>query len=144
MRKKAKAIYDPERRAAMAVEQQGLCAICLQPPSGKNRGHRKLYSDHCHRSGVVRGLLCNKCNLGLGMFRDSPAVVEAALMYLRKHEAFMADGYNAPVRTREPLPTKSGRANAGGWETRKAKYGASGRKRGYMRSGMRIEPGELN
>lgn len=42
--------------------QGGRCALCAQlPAEGKT-----LYVDHCHNTGVIRGLLCNTCNVGLG------------------------------------------------------------------------------
>jgi Recombination endonuclease VII len=39
--------------------------------------------DHDHSSGVVRGGLCNNCNTGLGMFKDSPQVLQKAAEYLK-------------------------------------------------------------
>lgn len=58
----------------MLEMQKGKCAICPQPA---------IAVDHCHVTGRVRGLLCRKCNSGLGFFNDSPDLVEAALRYLR-------------------------------------------------------------
>jgi hypothetical protein len=55
------------------------CAICGGPPKHGSR----LHTDHCHATGVVRGLLCITCNAGLGQFRDSPDLVMAALDYLK-------------------------------------------------------------
>ena len=47
----------PEDHAVMLFESRGHCTLC-----GKRK---KLYIDHCHETGRVRGLLCNKCNLAL-------------------------------------------------------------------------------
>lgn len=64
-------------RARLEVSQQGLCNICKKPSMGKS-----LALDHCHRSGKIRGLLCTKCNIGLGMFEDDPERLKAAIEYL--------------------------------------------------------------
>jgi hypothetical protein len=40
--------------------------------------------DHCHKHGGNRGYLCNTCNSGLGMFRDSPEVLRKAIAYLER------------------------------------------------------------
>ena len=61
---------------AMVEAQDGRCAICRRMP-------RKLVVDHDHRTGVVRGLLCGPCNLGLGHLRDQPVLCERAADYLR-------------------------------------------------------------
>jgi len=38
--------------------------------------------DHCHKTGRIRGILCPRCNTGLGKFHDSPAILWAAIHYL--------------------------------------------------------------
>lgn len=66
--------------------QKGECAICHTPYKvetiSKQRG---LYVDHCHSSGKVRGLLCKKCNSGLGMFNDNIDTLNEAIFYLNKN-----------------------------------------------------------
>lgn len=73
---------------AMVEAQQGRCAIC----GTDNPGNRDWSIDHDHECcgharkcevACVRKLLCNNCNSGLGMFRDSPEVLENAAAYLR-------------------------------------------------------------
>lgn len=68
--------YDMMYRA-----QSGCCAICNQAQHTK-----RLAVDHCHTTGAVRGLLCDKCNRGLGYFKDSVTCLEAAAVYLRRNQ----------------------------------------------------------
>ena len=60
-------------------KQQGNCKIC-----GKNESEQKqrLHVDHCHNSGVVRGLLCSKCNTAIGLMGDDIGRLEKAKQYL--------------------------------------------------------------
>lgn len=65
----------------MLLKQNSLCKICNRTcPSGK-----LLAVDHCHVTGKVRGLLCAKCNMGLGYFEDNPNFLEIAVDYLKQH-----------------------------------------------------------
>ncbi len=66
--------------------QEQKCAICGAPPAEK-----PLAIDHCHKTGKVRGLLCHKCNMGLGMFLDRPELLDEAASYLRAHK--ISPGY---------------------------------------------------
>lgn len=61
--------------------QKGGCAICGKTP--EQLGYR-LYIDHCHSTGKLRGLLCNNCNTGLGALGDNIEGVAKALNYLIK------------------------------------------------------------
>jgi len=56
--------------------QEGLCAVCLKAVEGN------LYVDHDHVTGLVRGLLCRTCNLGLGHFKDDTKLLLKAVNYL--------------------------------------------------------------
>ncbi len=60
--------------------QNGVCAICKS--ASPDRFHKNLSVDHCHKTGVVRGLLCTNCNTGLGRFKDDTKLLEAAITYL--------------------------------------------------------------
>jgi hypothetical protein len=59
------------------VAQRGCCAICLVRPP-------RLFVDHCHATGRVRGLLCSNCNLAVGELGDDPVRCEAAAAYLER------------------------------------------------------------
>lgn len=63
------------------VEHQGeQCAICKTTVPG---GPGKRFAiDHCHESGVVRGLLCSSHNTALGQFADDEVLLAAAIAYV--------------------------------------------------------------
>jgi hypothetical protein len=61
-------------------KQNGVCAIC----GGINRAGKRLGVDHCHRSGKVRGLLCDTCNLILGQFDDQIKILQKVIKYLQR------------------------------------------------------------
>lgn len=65
-----------EEWQAMHEAQAGACAIC-------QRTDAKLVVDHDHRTGVVRGLLCNRCNGQLG-FIENEVLMAAASDYLAR------------------------------------------------------------
>lgn len=70
----------PEGVDAMAGAQGNACAICgATQPSGR---WANWFIDHNHDTGQVRALLCLYCNTGLGSFKDSPALLKAAILYL--------------------------------------------------------------
>lgn len=64
---------------ALRALQGGQCAICGPRAKGKSRS---LSVDHDHKTGRVRGLLCNPCNKLLGHARDDPAFFVVAARYL--------------------------------------------------------------
>lgn len=55
--------------------QCGICGIDLSFGIGP-------CVDHCHTTGKVRGLLCQKCNSGVGLLNDDPKILRAAIDYL--------------------------------------------------------------
>lgn len=72
---------EPEHKAALLDAQNGGCAICGYK-FGQKTGDMKV--DHDHKTGAVRGLLCDLCNRGLGMFRDSQDNLTKAVSYLAR------------------------------------------------------------
>jgi hypothetical protein len=90
VRRQRRAATDPDHRDKKRVRRYGLtledyrallarqgkaCAIC-------KKSVPRLCIDHCHATGKVRGLLCNKCNTGLGCYADDPKLTAAATAYL--------------------------------------------------------------
>lgn len=68
---------------AMQQAQGGRCAICdrLGNPIHKDG---RLYIDHCHSTGKVRGMLCYYCNALLGLAFDNTEILNSAIKYLKK------------------------------------------------------------
>ena len=62
----------------MLSSQGGGCAVCGRRPDGR----RRLAVDHEHGTGRPRGLLCTRCNRGIGLFEDDPALLAHAASYL--------------------------------------------------------------
>lgn len=60
-------------------DQAGKCFICGEIPL-----QTRLFADHCHMSGKPRGLLCIKCNMGLGAFNDDIGLMAKAISYIEK------------------------------------------------------------
>lgn len=71
----AQDVYD-----SMMIQQGGLCAIYGAPPE-----NRALAVDHDHKTGMIRELLCGSCNMALGLMRDDPVRLQAAIEYLVRH-----------------------------------------------------------
>jgi len=61
----------------MYKKQDGKCAICLK------KKKNNLDVDHCHKSGEIRGLLCNSCNRALGLLNDDDEIIKRAAEYIK-------------------------------------------------------------
>jgi hypothetical protein len=70
----------PEQYEQMFRDQNGVCAICSEPPLKE-----RLCVDHDHKTGAVRELLCKDCNVAIARFRENPDSLAAAINYLNKH-----------------------------------------------------------
>ncbi len=70
-----------EQYDAMLMEQNYVCAICNKSEKSSTRG--VLFIDHDHKTGKVRGLLCDTCNRGLGYFYDNTSFLRNAIEYLK-------------------------------------------------------------
>lgn len=64
---------------ALIKKQNNTCAICKKKPTRIN-----LSVDHNHKTSQVRGLLCTKCNLLLGLANDNVEILKECLTYLNK------------------------------------------------------------
>lgn len=63
------------------TQQGNCCAVCKTTDPGTQNWH----TDHCHTTGKVRGILCSRCNLGIGRFKDNADLFEAVAAYLRRN-----------------------------------------------------------
>lgn len=64
----------------LLLEQEGKCKICNTITPGRKR--KGFMVDHCHKTGIVRGLLCVQCNLAIGQFNDNPDLIRIAAKYV--------------------------------------------------------------
>ena len=62
-------------------KQNGRCIICNGKPKAS---HGRLSVDHCHTSGTVRGLVCGRCNLAIGLIDDNWETASKMAKYLKK------------------------------------------------------------
>ena len=77
----------PIQAEQMYEDQDGKCAICGRGIilfSGQIRAPDNANIDHCHDTGIVRGLLCNGCNTAIGQLGDTPEGVMRAVNYLER------------------------------------------------------------
>ncbi len=77
--------------------QRGVCALCLRAPS-----KIRLHVDHDHRTGVIRGLLCHRCNRGLGYIQN-PDVLRRAVEYVGG-----STGYSVPKKKKRKAARMAG------------------------------------
>ncbi len=72
-------------RDALLTAQGSKCAICLRDVEINVTQRRNTANvDHCHATGIVRGILCSNCNRAVGLLEDSPERFRAAAEYLEK------------------------------------------------------------
>ena len=77
----------PDAFSRMLEDQGGRCAACLvELETGSRNSKTSLAIDHNHETGKVRGLLCHRCNIALGMLDDDPTKLRALIDYLKERE----------------------------------------------------------
>lgn len=75
-----------EQYNEMLDKQNNTCAICQKPETcidGRTKMPRRLSIDHCHKTNIVRGLLCHNCNVSIGKFEDDSVRIYRALRYIK-------------------------------------------------------------
>lgn len=75
--------WSPEDYERAWCIQEGKCAICGCILNSSR--YTKAAADHDHKTGKIRGILCNNCNTALGLMKDSPYRLESAIRYLEEH-----------------------------------------------------------
>jgi len=78
----------PEEYNKLLKDQNNVCAICggINSSGSHARSPRRLCIDHHHASNKIRGLLCNQCNRGIGLLKDSQGLLLNAFQYLYRAE----------------------------------------------------------
>lgn len=83
-----------EEYSAILKFQGGVCYICRRA----NGTYKRLSVDHCHSTGFVRGILCNRCNRILGHIRDDSDTAKRIDEYLSNPPAVAVIGFQvAPI-----------------------------------------------
>ena len=73
-----------EQYKTLFVSQNNVCKICKHPERSKRYVY--LCVDHCHKTGRIRGLLCNRCNRAIGLLDDDYKRIKGILNYLIPHD----------------------------------------------------------
>jgi hypothetical protein len=90
-----------EQYNEFATRQQFRCAICKRHFSE----FKRVAVDHDHPTKIVRGLLCNRCNVGIAQFLDNPILLKAAIQYLETWKLLLVtESSKVSINT----PTSSG------------------------------------
>jgi hypothetical protein len=77
-----KSNFTPEMFLERLIEQGNVCAICGIDKAG---GRGDFHADHDHKTSKPRGVLCHKCNVGLGHFNDDIEIMQIAIEYIKKY-----------------------------------------------------------
>lgn len=102
LRKKKYNLSDEEFEARRAA-QNNRCKLC------REEFIKTPHVDHCHETGIVRGLLCGKCNTGLGLFNHDIKLLQLAITYLQEFHANLQSS-NSRYNALPPSPC-TGRAS---------------------------------
>lgn len=100
-------------KAKILEWQGGVCSICRRPPVNIALG-----TDHDHKTGETRGLVCKNCNKALALLRDDPEACRRASLHLTLPPAKSALGYQPigrPGRSTRKWRTKTERRDRMAW-----------------------------
>lgn len=79
-------ITNPERNK-MIEDQNNKCKICLIKMNRKGNNHPKTaVVDHCHKTGRIRGILCNNCNRGIGLLKEKKTNLLRAIDHITNED----------------------------------------------------------
>jgi hypothetical protein len=122
---------------ALRTAQQDRCAICGDPDP--------QHLDHDHSTGMIRKLLCQRCNQGLGLFRDDPYLLHVAGLYIEGHRQEQARETLAEAAGKRPDgASRPGRPPVGS-DRRPGGRGTTSRGDGRSsRSARRDQAGEVS
>lgn len=84
-KKKLKEWQLNRREKLVGSPKPELCPVCGRKPVGGNRGKGRICVDHCHKTGKIRGWLCDDCNVALGRVNDRIDILENLIIYLKKN-----------------------------------------------------------
>lgn len=71
----------PQQYDKMLADQGGVCKICKKFRLTKVQ--KRMGVDHCHKTGKLRGILCDWCNTGIAKFEDNESLLIEAIAYLK-------------------------------------------------------------
>lgn len=84
-------ITEEELRELSEVHECEICGAAVAWHKKRSGGRRTptgtVHIDHCHGTGRVRGVLCGPCNRAIGLFKDNPATLWKAIVYLQQNPA---------------------------------------------------------
>jgi len=79
---------DADEYLGKILQQDNKCAICNIDIEfiGNSKDYNSAVIDHCHNTGKVRGILCNHCNIALGLLKDNTETLLNAIVYLKTNQ----------------------------------------------------------
>lgn len=83
--RKSEYAYGITKAEAFILNAKTNCDLCGKLQNAFRGGKRRsLFIDHDHKTGAVRGVLCEACNSGLGAVKDNPSTVSSLVQYLER------------------------------------------------------------